>query len=41
VDSPQPIDPDQIIGAIDIIPGKYATEEMLNNSIMLYERKYD
>ena len=39
VDSPQPIDPDQIIGAIDIIPCQYATEEMLNNSMLLYERK--
>jgi predicted nucleotidyltransferase len=33
------VDPDAVIGAIDIIPYKYATEEMLDKALIIYERK--
>ncbi|TVQ12966.1 MAG: nucleotidyltransferase domain-containing protein [Balneolaceae bacterium] len=39
VDSKDFIDPDAVIGAIDIIPYKFATPEMLDKAIIIYERK--
>ncbi|MCA1803693.1 MAG: nucleotidyltransferase domain-containing protein [Rhodothermaceae bacterium] len=39
VESREFIDPDAVIGAIDIIPYKYATAEMLEKALIIYERK--
>jgi predicted nucleotidyltransferase len=39
VESREFIDPDAVIGAIDIIPFKYATAEMLDKALIIYERK--
>lgn len=39
VESRDFIDPDAVIGAVDIIPYKYATAEMLDKALIIYERK--
>ncbi|MFU8859105.1 MAG: nucleotidyltransferase domain-containing protein [Cyclonatronaceae bacterium] len=39
VESNEFIDPDAVIGAVDIIPYKYATAEMLDKALIIYERK--
>jgi predicted nucleotidyltransferase len=39
VESREFIDPDAVIGAVDIIPYKYATAEMLDKALIIYERK--
>lgn len=39
VESNELIDPDAVIGAVDIIPYKYATAEMLDNALIIYERR--
>ena len=39
VESNELIDPDAVIGAVDIIPYKYATAEMLDKALIIYERK--
>jgi len=36
VDAESPIDADAIVGNLDIIPFKYATDEMLEKSILIY-----
>jgi hypothetical protein len=39
VESHQPLDADAIIGAIDIIPRRYATREMMKKAILLYKKE--
>lgn len=41
VDSEIPIDADAIIGNLDIIPIKYATEEMLKKAKLLYSSDFE
>lgn len=41
VDSEVPIDADAIIGNLDIIPYKYATEEMLEKAILIYSLQFE
>jgi predicted nucleotidyltransferase len=39
VESPQPLDADAITGALDIIPRRYATPEMMNKAVLLFKKE--
>jgi hypothetical protein len=39
VDSPHPVDADAITGALDIIPRRHATSEMMEKAVLLYKKE--